>query len=331
MGVKGKKGKEQFMDRNKEKIVVVPEANAAMRLDKCVKQLFDVSWSTVRTWIERGKISVNGTVATLLDFSVSTGETIKFTPDARRPKVAGEFDPDCIVYMDTHLVVAHKPADVLTVPFEEGDMVTFDRQLRTHLSKIRAKTAKRKGALPSLMVVHRLDKLTSGLLVFPRTFDAKEGLAVQFREHSVKRHYLAMVHGLAKSKTIQTHIMKDRGDGIRGSCETSPHPKVRRSQQGQLAITHMEVVELLKNASLVRCKLDTGRTNQIRIHLSELGHPLIGERTYMRGYKGKRIDSLRLMLHAAELGFVHPVTQEPMHFVAKPPEHFQQLHTQLKR
>jgi 23S rRNA pseudouridine1911/1915/1917 synthase len=301
------------------------------RLDKVVKDLFDVPWSTARGWIQQGKISVNATVVTELDTAIFCGNEIQFSPAASPPGNATGFDPRCIVHMDNHLVVASKPAGVLTVPFLETDRNTFDVQIRKYLTRKRAKSAKRKGAMASLMVVHRLDKLTSGLLVFPRSVEARDGLVEQFREHSVARQYLALVHGLVKSQTIRTHLMEDRGDGIRGSCESSPHGGVRRSQKGKLAITHVEVIELLKNASLIKCILDTGRTNQIRIQLGEQGHPLIGERTYTRNYKGRKIDSKYLMLHAGVLGFTHPITGESMHFEVEPPATFQQMHQSLKR
>ena len=313
------------------KTVTIDVAHDGARLDKTVKEMFDVPWSTSRMWIQQGQISLNGMRVTELDSPVFSGGELQFNPRAAHPDGHHSFDPRCILYMDTHLVVASKPADILTVPFSESDRNTFDMQIRKYLTRKRVKTGKRKGAMASLMVVHRLDKLTSGLLVFPRTVEAKDGLVQQFREHSVSRHYLALVHGLVKSKTIRTHIMDDRGDGIRGSCESSPHGAVRRSQKGKLAITHVEVVELLRNASLIKCTLDTGRTNQIRIHMGEEGHPLIGERTYTRNYHGRKIDSVRLMLHAAELGFTHPITGEPMHFEIEPPHHFQQMHQHLKR
>jgi 23S rRNA pseudouridine1911/1915/1917 synthase len=180
------------------------------------------------------------------------------------------------------------------------------------------------------MTVHRLDKLTSGLLVFARTKAAQEGLAEQFKEHTITRKYLALVQGRATTKTIDSHIMDDRGDGIRGSSETSPHGKVRRSQQGKRAITHVELLENLKDASLVACRLDTGRTNQIRIHMWEEGCPLIGERTYKRGFTGKKIDALHLMLHAAELGFEHPVTGQPLHFESPLPDYFERMLNSLR-
>ena len=313
------------------KTVVVQSDQDDMRLDKAAKMLFDVPWSTVRSWIEKGKISLNGQVHTNADTKVAIGNTLCFSPDAPPVRDKSAFDPKCIVYQDKHLIVATKPADILTVPYDSGDTHTFDNQLRKYLTRRRTGSTKKKGAMASLMVVHRLDKLTSGLLVFPRNMETLQGLTEQFRNHSVKRHYLALVHGLAKSKTIRTHIMEDRGDGIRGSSETSPHGKVRRSQKGKLAVTHVEVLELLKNASLIRCRLDTGRTNQIRIHMGEEGHPLIGERIYNRNYNGKRIDSLRLMLHAGELGFEHPITGELLHFSVAPPPHFQEMHHLLQK
>ncbi|MBN2524770.1 MAG: RluA family pseudouridine synthase [Deltaproteobacteria bacterium] len=315
---------------NENKTVIVAAQYDGMRLDKAIKEMFDVPWSSTRSWIERGKVSVDGEVVTALETPVQTGQTIVYCENAPRLDSTGQFNPNCIVYEDAHVVVAVKPADVLTVPYTENDRNTFDAQIRRYLTHKRPKNAKKKGAMASLMVVHRLDKLTSGLLVFARSVEAKDGLVQQFQAHTISRHYLALVHGLAKSKTIRTHIMEDRGDGIRGSCETSPHGKVRRSQNGKLAITHVEVLELLRNASLIRCRLDTGRTNQIRIHLGEEGHPLIGERTYNRNYKGRKIESLRLMLHAAELGFVHPITEKPLHFEVPPPPHFQKMLESLK-
>ncbi len=312
--------------KNSSSLIFVISAEChKKRIDKCIKKLLDVSWNKARKVIETGKISVNSKIITSLDHTVFKDDTINYNESAQKPVDPGAFDPDCIVYMDNQLIVANKPADILTVPFEKGDKGTFDQQLRTYLKKIQPKNIKKRGALPSLMVVHRLDKLTSGLLVFPRTFTAKEALAIQFREHSVKREYIALVHGRAKTVTIRTHIMQDRGDGIRGSCETSPHPKVRKSQKGQVAITHVELKKSFKNASLVACRLETGRTNQIRIHMAEQKCPLIGERTYMRGFSGLRIDSLRLMLHAGELGFEHPVTGEKMLFKIPPPDYFSKM------
>jgi 23S rRNA pseudouridine1911/1915/1917 synthase len=226
-----------------------------------------------------------------------------------------------VVHLDPHLIVADKPPGILTVPYR-GEGESFDKQLRSYLSRKAPKARKRRGALPSLMTVHRLDKGTSGLLVFARTWLAKEGLTQQFRDHTTTRRYVALVHGDLRSCTITSHLLQDRGDGIRGSREHSPNPKLRRSGKGRRAVTHVKLIETMDGFSRIDCRLETGRTNQIRIHLSELGHPLLGERTYMRGFRGSRIAAPRLMLHAAELGFVHPATGKPLSFRRRPPADF---------
>jgi len=175
------------------------------------------------------------------------------------------------------------------------------------------------------MIVHRLDKGTSGLLVFARTWVAKEGLAEQFRDHSIERSYVALIHGQVSSQTVTSHFLQDRGDGIRGSSEKSHSPKIRRSGTGQRAVTHIKFIDAKNGIGKIECRLETGRTNQIRIHLSELGHPLLGETTYMRGFKGTEIEAPRLMLHAQELGFVHPVTKENVSYKKAPPADFKKF------
>jgi len=149
-------------------IEIVPAELAGSRLDRAVKSLFAVSWSRSRTWIERGKIAVDDTVVTALDTIVEPGQSLRYTEDARRPRPAGGFDERCVRHLDSHLLVANKPAGILTVPYRD-ETESFDRQLRSHLARTTRKPKRRRGALPSLMVVHRLDKTTSGLLVFART------------------------------------------------------------------------------------------------------------------------------------------------------------------
>ncbi len=157
-------------------------------------------------------------------------------------------------------------------------------------------------------MVQRLDKETSGLLVYARTVDAERGLGGQFRAHTVKRHYLAVVSGRVTSGTIRSNLVRDRGDGRRGSGPASA--------VGKEAITHVEVEEHFPGHTLVRCRLETGRTHQIRIHLAEQGHPVCGDKVYGRKREetAESGSAPRLALHAAELGFLHPVTQEEMHW-----------------
>ncbi len=161
-------------------------------------------------------------------------------------------------------------------------------------------------------MVQRLDKETSGLVVFARTVPAKRALKNQFRAHSVHRRYDALVHGSAENATFRSRLVKDRGDGVSGSTD---NPTL-----GREAVTHVRVLARLAGATHVECRLETGRTHQIRIHLSEAGHPLLGERVYVRGHAGELIAAPRLMLHARELGFVHPTNGRDLDFVDPLPE-----------
>ncbi|MBL8743684.1 MAG: RluA family pseudouridine synthase, partial [Myxococcales bacterium] len=156
-----------------------------------------------------------------------------------------------------------------------------------------------------------------------RTLEAKQSLSQQFREHSPSRRYFALVHGVVTGKrTIESFLIENRGDGLRGSSKGG-------RREGQRAVTHVEALEALRGATLVACVLETGRTHQIRIHLSEQGHPVIGDPVYIRHYKGEKIAAPRTMLHAAELGFEHPVTGEMLTFSAPPPADFLAVHRAL--
>jgi 23S rRNA pseudouridine1911/1915/1917 synthase len=205
-----------------------------------------------------------------------------------------------------------KPAGISTVPYEDDREDTLDARVRRWLERRDPRRAA--GSRANLGVVHRLDKETSGLVVFTRTWLAKQSLASQFRAHAVHRRYLAIAHGTVRPGTVRTHLIENRGDGLRGSARGTPPPSAR------LAVTHVELLEELRDASLIACRLETGRTHQIRIHLSESGHPLVGESVYIRGWHGKLIEAPRLMLHAAELGFGHPVTQRTVSWEQPLPE-----------
>jgi 23S rRNA pseudouridine1911/1915/1917 synthase len=167
------------------------------------------------------------------------------------------------------------------------------------------------GGMPPLFPVHRLDRDTGGLLVFARTRKAERHLALQFRNHTVHRRYLAVVPGHVTAQRIESRLVRDRGDGRRGSTADPT--------AGRIAITHVRPLELLPDYTVIECRLETGRTHQIRIHLSELGHPLCGEKIYTRPLRGKpprdTSGAPRLALHAVELGFQHPATARRLRFL----------------
>ncbi len=178
--------------------------------------------------------------------------------------------------------------------------------------------------------MHRLDKETSGLLVFARTWAAKQDLASQFRAHTVHRRYLAIASGDVRTQTLRTDLLDDRGDGRRGSARGGgrPPPGARH------AVTHVERLEGLGGvATLVACRLETGRTHQIRIHLGEAGHPLLGERVYGPKDPARRAaapEAPRLMLHAQELGFRHPGTGRDVRWERDAPADFVEVLRRLR-
>src|SRR5262249_17580519 len=159
-----------------------------------------------------------------------------------------------------------------------------------------------------LRIVHRLDKETSGLAVFARTAEAERNLGRQFKAHTVIRRYLAIVPGTVTSQRVESFLLRDRGDGRRG--------RATAKDGGKRAVTHVDVVQHLPGYTLLSCRLETGRTHQIRIHLAELGHPVCGDKVYVHRRDGTlfedRSGAPRLCLHAAELGFTHPVTEEEL-------------------
>lgn len=292
----------------------VPAELHGARADAAVRALFQLTWGEARERIDRGKIDLDGAALLDRDARVAAGQKLDFTPDAPRPRKRLARQAVELVYIDAHLAVVAKPPGIATVPFEDDIRdTTLDRLVRDRLLHLPGARL-HGGTPPPPRVVHRLDRNTSGLIVFARSRRAGEGLKAQFREHTAHRRYLAIAHGLVEAGTLRSHLMVDRGDGIRGSAERAREKRGKGVRGGKLAVTHVTPVEKLAGATLVECRLETGRTNQIRIHLAEAGHPLVGETMYLRDFPGRPLPAPRLMLHAAELGFVHPATGEEVLF-----------------
>jgi 23S rRNA pseudouridine1911/1915/1917 synthase len=286
-------------------------------------QLPERSWSEVRRLCERGKVTVDGKVEVDPARRLNAGQTVELRSAARVP--APPAPPGFrVVHEDAHLIVIEKPAGVTSVPYERKDTGTALDLIRDHW-----RGQHRKATATPLYTVHRIDKDTSGLLCFAKTRLAERGMHTIFQRHLAEREYLAVAEGRVESARIESQLIADRGDGIRGS--------VRRPQdreEGQHAVTYVEAIEHLPAATLCRVRLETGRTHQIRIHLSERGHPLVGETVYIRDLlrRGERpLPAERLMLHAATLGFVHPVTTVPISFRAEPPPDFVAILDRLRR
>lgn len=300
--------------------VVVSRAQSGKTVSAIVREALSLPWTRAKSLCESGRVSVEGQKATDPGARVAEGMTV--VVDERAPrKRAGTLSRDNIVYVDRDIVIVEKPPGVMTVPFDPTDKDTLVDRTRAALRRSSS------GYDPQLGVVQRLDKDTTGLLVFTRTVAAKKHLQQQFRDHSIERRYVAIVHGVfSRARTFETDLLRDRGDGLRGSWGFFRRPNSKAPPpDAQHAVTHVQPIERLRGATLVECHLETGRQHQIRIHLAEAGHMLLGEPVYIRGFNGDRIEAPRPMLHAATLGFVHPRTEAPVRHDSDPPEDFMEV------
>jgi 23S rRNA pseudouridine1911/1915/1917 synthase len=284
----------------------------------------ELSWTQARHLIQSRRVKLNDELCLDTARRVKQGDTVELL--ARPVSKPKEHETIVLRHLDAHLVVVEKPSGVSTVRHPtERDWPARRKALSPTLEDLvppliaRQEGRKRKGPLPRLRIVQRLDKETSGLVVFARSVPAERGLGKQFHAHTVIRRYLALVPGFLSARRIATRLVRDRGDGRRGSTEFP--------EQGKEAITHVEVVERLPKHTLLSCRLETGRTHQIRIHLAELDHPVCGEKVYNRKPDGAVMTdpapAPRLFLHAAELGFTHPVTGEPLRWTMPLPDDLQ--------
>ena len=232
--------------------------------------------------------------------------------------------PLAIVFEDDHLLVVDKPAGLVVHPAAGNLDGTLVNALLHHcagqLSGI--------GGVARPGIVHRIDKDTSGLLVVAKTDVAHEGLAKQFAAHSIDRRYLAIVNGVPKvaSGTVDAALAR--------SSANRKKIAIVEEGRGKRAVTHWRRLQMLRDSALVECRLETGRTHQVRVHMASLGHPLLGDQVYSRSGKthGKLLNELgfhRQALHAAELGFVHPVTKNRLSFSSPMPPDMQELFKRL--
>ncbi len=316
-------GKSLVSSKEPVQLQVGPDLVTRTLADGVRHMLPNTSWNQARELCKRGKVRRNGVVANDAAERLSEGDRLEVDLHAKRLR-EHVLDDSAVVHVDTDLVVVNKPAGLMTVPFDPGDKNTLVDRVRFWL---RRETGFR-GA--ELGVVQRLDKDTTGLIVFTRTLAAKRHLQQLLRRHDIERRYLAIVHGEPSAQRIETFLVDNRGDGLRGSFGKFRRARGQVPANAQRAITTIAPLERFGVASLVECVLSTGRQHQIRIHLSELGHPVVGERVYIRDFAGERVESDRPMLHAETLGFVHPRTARPLRFQQPPPEDFNAVLARLK-
>ena len=319
----------------------VGAAGAGERLDRYLGQAaaerrVALSRTRLKALIEAGEVTVEGRVVRDPAMRLAEGAKIAFEAPAPEdsPLVAEDLPLEA-VYEDAHLIVIDKPAGLVVHPAPGHAQGTLVNALISHCGASLSGV----GGVRRPGIVHRLDKDTSGLLVVAKTDAAHRGLAELFADHgrtgSLEREYLALVWGGfdAASGKIDARIGR--------------HPRHREKmavsteERGRRAVTHWRLVEALGPASLVACRLETGRTHQIRVHMASIGHPLIGDSVYGAGYKTKAwqlsagakaaLAALgRQALHAAALGFEHPITGETLRFEVPPPKDFSRLVNALR-
>ncbi len=279
-------------------------ASGGQRLDKALADASGLSRERVKSLLGEGRVTLAGKVAAQASAKPAEGTPFAIAVPAAIPAEAQAQDIALtIAYEDEHLIVVDKPAGLVVHPAAgnlDGTLVNaLLHHCRGQLSGI--------GGVARPGIVHRIDKDTSGLLVVAKTDAAHEGLAAQFADHSIERAYLAIVGGLPTPVA----------GTIRGAIARSSHDRKKMALvedgRGKHAVTHYKLLERLDSAALVECRLETGRTHQVRVHMASIGHPLLGDPVYGRTPSRLRplLNQLhfhRQALHAAVLGFIHPVT-----------------------
>jgi 23S rRNA pseudouridine1911/1915/1917 synthase len=304
---------------------VVEAHEAGERLDLVVSRRDSgLSRAQVQILLEAGRIEVVGQAARA-SAKVKLGAKIVVRPLPPPPSAAVPEDlPLEVLHEDAHVLVVMKAAGMVVHPAPGHDTGTLVNALRYRqtVSEFDAEATERPG------IVHRLDKDTSGVMVVAKTMAAREGLIAQFQAHDLERSYLAIAIGQPASEfTLDTLHARHPTDRKRFTS---------RTDKGKRAVTHVRVLESLHASSLLSCTLETGRTHQIRVHLSEHGHPLLADAVYGRSQRDPRLALAavaigRQALHARTLGFRHPVTGTPLRFVAEAPEDFQRALALLRQ
>ena len=297
----------------------VPYELAGLRLDQALAELFaDYSRSKLQTWIKSGRVEVNGKILKAKD-KLEGGEVISLDAEPEIVIQAEAEDiPLDIIYEDDSLLIVNKPAGLVVHPAAGNWQGTLLNALLHHEPSLET--------LPRAGIVHRIDKDTSGLLMVAKTLQAHNSLTEQLQERSINREYLAITKGrMTAGGTVDEPIARDPHDRLRYTVRES----------GKESVTHYRVVQRFNNHTLVRLKLETGRTHQIRVHMAYIRFPLLGDPLYSGRFQmppdcNAELEQLlrsfkRQALHAETLGLQHPVTDEYMEWQQPLPDDMMQL------
>ncbi|TIX51273.1 RluA family pseudouridine synthase [Alteraurantiacibacter aquimixticola] len=293
------------------------------RLDKALAEQTELSRERIKALIGEGKVELDGQPATSASAKAQAGSRFSIhIPPPDDPQAIPQDIPITVVYEDEYLIVVDKPAGMVVHPAAGNPDGTLVNALLHHcrgqLSGI--------GGVARPGIVHRIDKDTSGLLVVAKSDKAHEGLARQFADHSIERAYLALCNGHPHpaAGTIDERI--GRSDANRKKMAVLP----KDSSRGKHAVTHYKVLQRFDHCSLIECRLETGRTHQVRVHLASIGHALLGDPVYGRANAQirpllKRLGFERQALHAAILGFDHPIIGNFVRFSSELPADMREL------
>ena len=296
------------------------------RLDRALAALVPtLSRERIKALISTGQVALGGATARDPSAKARTGAAYTLTiPEPTPAKAEAQDIPLNIVFEDDHLLVLDKAAGLVVHPAAGNLDGTLVNALLHHcagrLSGI--------GGVARPGIVHRIDKDTSGLLVVAKTDRAHEGLAKQFAAHSIERRYIAIVNGLPNpvNGTVDAALAR--------SPQNRKKIAIVDADRGKRAVTHYRLIQPLKDAALVECQLETGRTHQVRVHMASIGHALLGDPVYGRTKPAhreilKELGFHRQALHAAVIGFVHPVDRKICRFESKIPDDMQRLFIKL--
>jgi len=306
--------------------IALHAGHAGWRLDRALADaLPTLSRERLKALINSGALEREGAAFRDPSAKVKGGENFVLrVPDPTPAHNEPQDIPLEIVFEDDHLLVVDKPAGLVVHPAAGNREGTLVNALLHHcagrLSGI--------GGVARPGIVHRIDKDTSGLLVIAKTDVAHEGLAKQFAAHSIERRYLAIVNGvpMVAEGSVDAPLARSSFDRKKIA--------IVQGNRGKRAVTHWKRLKPLRQAALVECRLETGRTHQVRVHMASIGHPLLGDPVYGRGKSVHRkllnqLDFHRQALHAAGLGFTHPVTKARLSFESALPSDMQELFTAL--
>lgn len=290
--------------------MIVEINDSGKRIDKYLNENTEYTRSKIQKMIENGNILVND-IKVKDSYKVKENDYITIEALKETTDILPENIPLDIYYEDDDLIVVNKPSGMVVHPAPGNYTGTLVNALIYHTNNLsKVNTNIRPG------IVHRIDADTSGLLLVAKNDKSHNILAEDIQKKEVVREYIALVEGIIMedTATIDAPIGRDKKDRKKMTVT---------SENSKDAVTHIRVLERYKDSTLIRCKLETGRTHQIRVHLSYIGHPVVNDPVY--GHK-KLIDKdFGQMLHAEKLGFVHPTTKEYMEFTAEPPKRFQEI------